>query len=175
MYLTPPPFKFTSPSSLPFSPLVAAPPRRSCVAPIDRDALASSWSPSLLLTVLPKLSFMSAPSELHFGPAELARLIQLQRTTTPADLEPVSAHWREHPLVIYLSPLSWPTRLPGQGKRSNAEMAELREEYKKAFRARTRFAKLFIGTDPFFPISLTNFEGEELGNRPQDALLCGSV
>lgn len=115
---------------------------------------------------------MSSLPEQHFGHAELARLVQLQRLTTPADLEPVNTHWGDHPLVVYLLPLSYPTRLPGHPRRSVAEMAELREEYRAAFRTRTEFAELFLGPTPFFEISMSLFEGEQLGCSSLDVGLC---
>jgi RimJ/RimL family protein N-acetyltransferase len=115
---------------------------------------------------------MSTQLELHFGHQELARLVQLQRVTNPADLGPVAAHWQDHPLVLYLTPLSWPTRLPGRPRRTTAEIAELWDEYEKAYRARTKFAELFLGPAPFFEIPTSLFEGEQLGCSLPDVGLC---
>ncbi|ORY82368.1 hypothetical protein BCR35DRAFT_313730 [Leucosporidium creatinivorum] len=117
---------------------------------------------------------MNAPPELHFGRVGIARLSQIKQAINRAELEPVAAHWGNHPLVLYIPPLTFPLKPEGR-PRTSAEVEKLRNEYFGAIQQRTEFARLFIGPNPFFEQFTVTVNGIGLGYRPQDAQLCNSI
>ncbi|ORY82406.1 hypothetical protein BCR35DRAFT_331469 [Leucosporidium creatinivorum] len=93
---------------------------------------------------------MSAPPQLHFGPAELARLAELKSTIPPAELDPVAAHWTGQSLSRYMQPLASPNKPEGILRRNRDDITRLRSQYQAAIGIRGEFCKLFTGPAPFF-------------------------
>jgi hypothetical protein len=96
---------------------------------------------------------MSTPSTLHFGPTELARLAELARIATPADLEPVTTHWAEQSLSTYMRPFASPVRPAGSRVRTRLEADQLRSDFRVAIEARVKFCELFTRPAPFFNLA----------------------